>query len=69
MGSAHSRKSALDIMAQCTDTWCTLAVFVHMRGFLVVCACVCFRPLELSLERIAAADKCSVTTSRVLQKV
>lgn len=45
-GSEHSRKSAWDIMAQNTDTWCTR-----------VCVCVFVRSLQLSLERLAAAEK------------
>ena len=67
-GSVCSRNSALDIMAQHTDSWCTLVFFVCVCVCVFVCFCVCvcacmrFRSVELSLKRIAAADKCHAAT-------
>lgn len=46
-GSVGRRKSALDITAQHTDTWCTLGIFAWSR--------ICFTSFEGSLEKIAAA--------------
>lgn len=51
----HSKKSALDSMAQRTDTWCTLPVVVRMHVCMVVY--VCFGSVKFSLVRQAAAHK------------